>query len=217
MIMLKKKIYFLAVCVSALFSGCFLTTDNGGVEYENPSVWRPQIPADSSGVSTVKGSARTLRTDDAMLITIIPGSLQPTTIEDIVDANGMVSLPLVGEFLIGGITTSQAEKKIREAYVDGGLYKDVTVTVVCKNDVHERVVYISGAINRKGAVPFTDGMTLRMAIVTAGDRTPYASSEVRITRDGNISKHNIYRIENSKESDPVLKPNDMIEVVERWL
>lgn len=217
---LVKKITFLfLVSLSTLFSGCFISMNMNGndVEYENPSAWRPQIPASSSESSIVKTSARTLRSDDTMIITIIPGSLQPTTIDDIIDSNGMVSLPLIGEFLIGGITSSEAEKRIRDAYVNGGLYKDVTVTVVCKNGMHESVVYISGAVNRKGAIPFTDGMTLRMAIVTAGDRTPYASNEVRITRDGNISKHNISRIENSKETDPVLKPNDMIEVVERWL
>lgn len=214
----KRISLLVLVCLSTLFSGCFVSFGNkDGVEYENPSAWRPQIPANSDGGSVAKAAVRTLRTDDTMVITIIPGSLQPTTIDDIIDANGMVSLPLVGEFLIGGLTTSEAEKKIRDAYVNGGLYKDVTVTVVCKNGLHESVVYISGAVNRKGAIPFTEGMTLRMAIVTAGDRTPYASNEVRITRDGNISKHNIYRIENSKETDPVLKPNDMIEIVERWL
>ena len=208
-----KYIAFLSLVVLSVFiSGCSLF---GGAQYENPAVWRPQIPAEANSV--VKGAARTIRTDDTMLITITPGALQASSFEDIVDSNGMVTLPLVGEFLIGGLTTSEAEKKIRDAYVNGGLYKNVTVTVVCRNDVQNSVVYISGAINKKGAIPYIDGMTLRMAIVTAGDRTPYASTEIRITRNGIISKHNISRIENNKEIDPVLKPNDMIEVVERWL
>jgi protein involved in polysaccharide export with SLBB domain len=208
-----KYIAFLSLVVLSVFiSGCSLF---GGAQYENPAVWRPQIPAEANSV--VKGAARTIRTDDTMLITITPGALQASSFEDIVDSNGMVTLPLVGEFLIGGLTTSEAEKKIRDVYVNGGLYKNVTVTVVCRNDVQNSVVYISGAINKKGAIPYIDGMTLRMAIVTAGDRTPYASTEIRITRNGSISKHNISRIENNKEIDPVLKPNDMIEVVERWL
>ena len=208
-----KYIAFLSLVVLSVFiSGCSLF---GGAQYENPAVWRPQIPAEANSV--VKGAARTIRTDDTMLITITPGALQASSFEDIVDSNGMVTLPLVGEFLIGGLTTSEAEKKIRDAYVNGGLYKNVTVTVVCRNDVQNSVVYISGAINKKGAIPYIDGMTLRMAIVTAVDRTPYASTEIRITRNGIISKHNISRIENNKEIDPVLKPNDMIEVVERWL
>lgn len=209
----KYILSLFSLLVLLFLTGCI--SSNGGLNYENPSTWRPEIPTDV--VQTTKGVARALRTDDTMFITITPGTLAPSTIEDVVDANGKVTLPLIGEFLVGGYTTSEVEKLIRDAYVDGGLYKNVTVTVVCKNVLQESVVYISGAVNRKGAIPFSDGMTLRMAIVTAGDRTPYASTEVRITRNGQISKHNISRIENSKEIDPVLKPNDMIEVVERWL
>lgn len=209
----KYILSLFSLLVLLFLTGCI--SSDGGLNYENPSTWRPEIPTDV--VQTTKGVARALRTDDTMIITITPGTLAPSTIEDIVDANGKVTLPLIGEFLVGGYTTSEVEKLIRDAYVDGGLYKNVTVTVVCKNVLQESVVYISGAVNRKGAIPFSDGMTLRMAIVTAGDRTPYASTEVRITRNGQISKHNISRIENSKEIDPVLKPNDMIEVVERWL
>lgn len=209
-----KNITFIVLLVaSMILSGCI--SADGGMDYDNPAAWRPQLPTDVS--TSMKGSARILRQDDRMLVTITPGSLQPSSIEDIIDANGMVTLPLIGEFNIGGLTTSDAEKKIRDAYVNGGLYKNVTVTVVCRNDVQESVVYISGAINRKGAIPYVDGMTLRMAIITSGDRTPYASTEVRITRDGKISKHNISRIEDNKEIDPVLKPNDMIEIMERWL
>lgn len=203
----------MVIALSFFFSGCFST--NGGMEYANPASWRPQLPTEV--VQATKGTARTLRSDDHVLITIVPGTLQPSTIEDIIDAGGMVTLPLVGEFLIGGLTTSEAEKKICDSYVNGGLYKNVTVTVVCRNVVQDSVVYVSGAVNRKGAIPFTDGMTLRMAIVTSGDRTPYASTMVRITRDGQISEHNISRIEDGEETDPVLKPNDMIEVQERWL
>ncbi len=209
----KYILSLFSLLVLLFLTGCI--SSDGGLNYENPSTWRPEIPTDV--VQTTKGVARALRTDDTMFITITPGTLAPSTIEDIVDANGKVTLPLIGEFLVGGYTTSEVEKLIRDAYVDGGLYKNVTVTVVCKNVLQESVVYISGAVNRKGAIPFSDGMTLRMAIVTAGDRTPYASTEVRITRNGQISKHNISRIEDSKEIDPVLKPNDMIEVVERWL
>ena len=134
-----KYIAFLSLVVLSVFiSGCSLF---GGAQYENPAVWRPQIPAEANSV--VKGAARTIRTDDTMLITITPGALQASSFEDIVDSNGMVTLPLVGEFLIGGLTTSEAEKKIRDAYVNGGLYKNVTVTVVCRNDVQNSVVYIS--------------------------------------------------------------------------
>lgn len=209
-----KYITSISVLLFSIFiSGCFFS--NGGMNYDNPSAWRPQIPSEIG--HTIKGAARTLRTDDTVLITITPGALQASTIEDIIDASGMVTLPLIGEFSVGGLTTSEAEKKISDAYVKGGLYKNVTTTVVCRNEVQSSVVYISGAVNKKGAIPYIDGMTLRMAIVTAGDRTPYASTDVRITRDGKISKHNIGRIENNKEIDPVLKPNDMIEVQERWL
>lgn len=210
---IKTTTIALLFAISFLFAGCF--SFNGGMGYENPAAWRPQFPSDAT--STVNGTARILRTDDRMIITITPGALQASSFEDVIDANGMVTLPLVGEFLIGGLTTSEAEKKISDAYVKGGLYKSVTTTVVCRNDVQNSVVYISGAVNKKGAIPYVDGMTLRMAIVTAGDRTPFASTEVHITREGNISKHNIGRIERSKEIDPVLKPNDMIEVKERWL
>lgn len=211
----KIVTFSLLLVLLTIFTGCF--SANGGLKYENPSAWRPEVPDAIVSNNTNGTSARTIRPEDRMLITIIPGTLQPTTIEDIVDANGMITLPLVGEFLVGGYTTSEIEKKVRDAYVNGGLYKDVSATVVCRNASQERVVYVSGAVNKKGAIPFTDGMTLRMAIVTAGDRTTYASSSVRITRDGKISKHNINRIEKNKEIDPVLRPNDMIEVEERWL
>ena len=77
--------------------------------------------------------------------------------------------------------------------------------------------FITGAINKKGGFPYKDGITLWQAIVAAGDINEFAGGKVKLVRDGVTEVHDLNRIKKSKAKDPLLRPGDMVEVLESWL
>ncbi len=199
---------------SYLMCGCLSVFD--GSFHANSNSWRPPVPAQVSIESAATGS-RPLRSDDVVDIIVMTGSSAPMQTSDVVDTEGCVTLPLLGEFSVGGLTTSEAEKAISEAYVSKQYFKKASVTLVCKNMLQEYVIYVTGAVVRKGSLPYKDGITLWQGIVAAGDRTPFGSDKVKLVRNGVTTTYSISKIQSGREPDPVLLPNDMVEVVERWL
>jgi protein involved in polysaccharide export with SLBB domain len=76
----------------------------------------------TSGVST-------LAPGDEVEVRLI-GTPQETTIRDLVDENGCIALPDLGERVhVAGKSTSEAERMIIQLYVDGGHRKAMTVVV----------------------------------------------------------------------------------------
>lgn len=77
--------------------------------------------------------------------------------------------------------------------------------------------FVGGAISEPGQKDFHPGLTLTQAILAAGGATRFASSDVKVSRqgaDGRLvtTKYNLKRIEEGKIPDPVLQPGDRIEV-----
>lgn len=94
--------------------------------------------------------------------------------------DGMVSLPLVGQVRLSGLSLSQARELIihdlaNKVYQPPApreaqrliLPTDIVVTVA-----EYRPVYVSGQVARPGAYPFRPGMTARQAVVVAGGYGP---------------------------------------------
>jgi len=61
----------------------------------------------------------------------LTGIPKPATIRDLVDEKGCISLPDLGSSIhVAGRTTSEAERKIEQLYVDGGHHKELTVVIL---------------------------------------------------------------------------------------
>jgi polysaccharide biosynthesis/export protein len=125
-----------------------------------------------------------------------------------VDAQGAVSLPLVGAVEARGLTTSQLGSAIA-GRLRSGYVRDPSVAVEIET---YRPFFVLGEVTFPGQYPYVPNMTVENAIAIAGGFTPRASKDkVTITRkvQGAPSRFVL----------PLrypLRPGDTIEVAERW-
>lgn len=211
----------LAAAGAAAFSGCSTTATVADFVAPpsalNSAAWTPRLP--EASVEAESGSSRPLRKDDNVNVVLHTraGAHNGSSVSDVIDDAGIVTLPLVGDIKIGGLTTSEAEKKIRDTYIDGGYYRSLDVTVTCPNVVQEQLFYVNGATRKTGAMPWSDGLTLRRAIIQAGDVNDFANGKVEITRNGVSTVYDLGRIARGRDEDPVVLPGDILTARERWL
>lgn len=180
----------------------------------DPHAWVP--PVDDA---IAKYEDRTLQQNDVVEVSIhTSASAAPTSASDIVDIAGFVTLPMVGDIKLGGYTTSEAEKVVRQAYIDGGFYTELNVKVTSPTIMKEleRSYSMTGCVHKKGRFPYREGLTLLRAVIEAGDLTSYANGDIRITRDGVTTEYNLNRIKKLKDEDPLIQPRDIIEAEESF-
>lgn len=179
----------------------------------NPEAWVPPLPP-AVGPANSSGN-RPLRADDKVEISIQPpSSAQGISAADTIDAFGIVTLPYIGDIRIDKLTTSEAETAIRDAYVNGGIFQDVNVKVLCPGMIHGQRVFVSGSVKKIGPIAFRDGMKLLETIIEAGGLNGYASGAVIVSRGGVSRTYDIDRIKRGKEENPILLPGDVIEARE---
>lgn len=85
-----------------------------------------------------------------------------------VSGSGHVSMPLIGEVPVDGLTTAEAERAI-EGRLRHGYLRDPHVSVEVEA---YRPFFVLGEVTAAGQYPFVNGMTIRKAIAIAGGFTP---------------------------------------------
>lgn len=125
-----------------------------------------------------------------------------------VDGSGMISLPLIRNIPVQGITVRELEEEIanrlRPEYL---LNPKVSVEVLTY-----RPFYIYGEVNKPGSYPYVNNMTVINAVALAGGYTYRArQSRVRIIRANDPKKS----ATDAGPDTPVF-PGDVIEVPERY-
>jgi polysaccharide export outer membrane protein len=98
----------------------------------------------------------------------------------VVRPDGKVSLPLISEVAIAGLTPVQAEQLLATKLSTFVHHPKVTVTVV---EIHSRVVYVTGEVLRPGAYALTDTINVVQLISRAGGTTAYAKKKQRLKVD----------------------------------
>lgn len=93
----------------------------------------------------------------------------------VVDGDGQITMPLVGQVVVGKLTLSEASTSLESRLKDGWL-RDPKVTAELTKG---RPYYILGEVNKPGEYPFSAGLTVMNAIASAGDFT-YRADKVRI-------------------------------------
>lgn len=183
----------------------------------NPYAWRPQLPV-SATLDDVATGTRPLRSDDRVTVTLHATALDgPQRHEDIVDGAGYITLPLINDVRVGGLTTSEAEKVIADTYMKSGIYNKIAVTVVCQDMIQEQTYSVTGEMSKRGLFPYKEGMTLLEAVIQAGDLTKFANGTVVLTRNGVSTTYDLDRIRRGKDSDPLIRPRDIIEAKPKWM
>lgn len=99
-----------------------------------------------------------------------------------VEADGMLSFPLIGRITAGDLSVRQFEQALSERLADG-YFKNpaVTVTVV---EYNSRRVFIIGEVREPAAYPLTGVMSVVELLALAGGTTQSASGDAVVVRGG---------------------------------
>jgi len=186
-----------------------LTSDRGSV-VTKPSLEAPRVTPGgrATAVAPAGPGGALIRNGDRIAISL-RGIPQPEEVKEVVDDGGMVNLPFVNDVKIAGMTSSEAEKVIQDAYIKGGYYSSITVIVVTQEDQY----FVLGEVKREGGYPLSSERTLLEAISIAGGYAEFANpSRITIRRGGEELRYNAKRIESLEERDPLIQAGDIIRV-----
>jgi len=126
----------------------------------------------------------------------------------VINSNGMLSLPLIGEVRGAGTTVDQLRTKIMERLSDGYLLNPkVTIEVLTY-----RPFYILGEVNKPGKYPYSSGLTVLNAVATAEGFTYRANKrKVFVKHAGSMEEDQV----SLTPATPV-QPGDTIRIGERY-
>jgi polysaccharide export outer membrane protein len=133
-----------------------------------------------------------------------------------VNGRGLISLPLIGNVEVAGLTAQQAEalvvKKLGESYL-----QDPQVSLFIKEYTSQRVI-IEGAVNKPGVYPLRGPTTLLQSLAIAGGQGSLSDmAEVMLFRtEASGAKQtftfDVDKIRSGQVPDPVVLNEDMIVV-----
>jgi len=134
-----------------------------------------------------------------------------------VSSRGIISLPLIGEVKVAGLTSSALEKRLAELLAKDYL-QNPQVSVFIKEFISQRVT-VSGAVNKPGVYPLKGRTTLLQAIALAGDLDDKASPSDQVTvfrtpptGGKQALEFNFSEISKGQNPDPVVQNDDIITV-----
>ena len=132
----------------------------------------------------------------------------------VVRPDGKVSLPLISEVTVAGLTPVQAEQLLAVKLTAFVHNPKVTVTI---EEIHSRLVYVTGEVLRPGAYALTDTINVVQLISRAGGTTSYAKKkQVYVLRTGSGQRVKVdYRkvlLGQHVEENVQLNPGDTVVV-----
>lgn len=209
-----QKIYICGVLlVMALVSGCVIQPVepvSNTAPTMKTAVYQQGGTNDVSSTSEI--SAYTLKPSDPIYVRF-SGIVEQQVLELVIDENGEIDLLHIDAPVVAaGLTTSALEDKIERLYIDGGIYKTVSVNVT----MTAKVYYVQGEVNAPGQFQLVSGTTLVQAIAGARGLSPYASKKVTVTRQGRIYSYNWKELERDPSLDVKVEAGDVIKVWQSW-
>jgi protein involved in polysaccharide export with SLBB domain len=173
-----------------------------------------QTPAAPDTLDSQKSGPLThvLRNGDRLDVSLraIP---QPENFTTVVDENGNINLPYIGDVQVEGKTAAEAQKLIEQRYISDKIYKFITVIIVPPPSEYS----VSGEVLYPKPYPLTRDLTLLQALSRAGRFTEFANpAKIKIIRKGKVYLFNFDRIQKGLDKDPIIEPGDIIEVPRGW-
>ena len=134
-----------------------------------------------------------------------------------VDANGKISLPLIGVVQAGGDTINELQQDI-QAKLGAKYLQNPQVTVFVKEYTSQRVT-VNGSVKNPGIYPITGKTTLMQVLAQAGGLDPLAEHNGVVlfrTVDGKrmMARFDTDKIINGSMPDPEVYGNDLIDVAQ---
>lgn len=135
--------------------------------------------------------------------------------ELVIEEGGAVTLPLIGEVTVAGLTIKEMEQKLLSALQD--YYPSVNRIEITIREAVSQVIYITGQVGAPGKYNFHKAPNLWEAIREAGGAAPTASLDaVRVVKDrtkgGRSTQYNVQRAleTGSIEDLPDLEAGDTV-------
>lgn len=124
-----------------------------------------------------------------------------------VSSTGSISMPLIGQVAVKGLTLTEVEQEIHRMYLGDYLKKpDISVSIV-----EYRQFYVNGEVDKPGGFSFREGMTVERAITLAGGFT------------GRAAKDKIFIVRENTDGRPIpaklttlIRPGDVVTVEESF-
>lgn len=149
-----------------------------------------------------------LKPGDQVVVQLL-GIPNPSPIEDIVDENGNIKMDFIDTVPAAGKTSAELEAYIKKAYLDGKIYKNVSVSVM----LPMKSYFIRGEVLKPGRFPLLSGVTLLQSIAAAGGFNEYANpKKITIIRGGKTIQVSAYEIERDASQDLTIEEGDVIVV-----
>lgn len=134
-----------------------------------------------------------------------------------VSEEGNITLPLVGEVEVEGLTSAELERKLKSLLEENWL-RDAQVTIFIV-EYQSKKVSVLGAVREQGSYELLGRQTLLQVISQAGGLTPEAGNEIIVIRqqeDGNNAALKIplekLVLEGDVNLNIPLQPNDIINI-----
>ena len=158
-----------------------------------------------------------LKSGDPVIVSL-RGIPHETQLEIVVDENGNIRPPHLDDIQVAGLTGSEVARLVEKAYVEGQIYKRMTVNVITPSQAAQSY-YIQGEVRSPGRYALsTSGVKLMQAIAAAGGYTEFANrSKIRILRGDKTLRFNTKRMEKRPGDDQYLQSGDVIVVPRSWL
>jgi polysaccharide biosynthesis/export protein len=150
--------------------------------------------------------------DDELMISVWH---EPELSQDVVvRPDGMVTLPLLNDIKVLGLTTEELQSLLTEKLKS--IVNEPQVTIVVKA-IRSLKVFLVGAVGKQGVYPLNGSMTALELIAEGGGLGPFAKSRsIYILRTVNAKQvrisFNYKKALTGKGDDPVLEPGDMVVV-----
>lgn len=201
------------LCVLAFFLPGFLAYSQNDGSAPNPAPLAAPASAAPAPAAGANSDTYVIGASDVLTVTVWN---QPTLSGTIlVRPDGMITVSLIGDVQASGMTSLQLADQIANRLKK--YYTDPNVSVVI-SQIHSKLVYLLGEVEKKGPVDMTPGMTLLNAIASAGGLTDYANTKkIYILRGEAGKQQNIpvrYKdaLKGISECNLVLQPGDTIVV-----
>jgi polysaccharide export outer membrane protein len=131
---------------------------------------------------------------------------QPDTTSVYVGEDGTISVPLVGNVQIGGLSPVEAAARVAQALKSGGYFVDPHVTILVTQP-RSQMVSVLGEVNASGQYPITPRTSVVDLLALAGGTKDTASDTVFVLRTDSSGQVNRYVVSlngltNSKDELP---------------
>jgi protein involved in polysaccharide export with SLBB domain len=168
----------LTIAIAMGLIGC-APTIQPGAQPDIAKVARPSAAEINKALATVAMNTSVQKADTEARDT-------PRTVSVRVSQEGMVSLPLIGDVKVAGLTTSGLERELQKQF-DRYIYTPRVGVLVTE---HRQRVSLIGAVTKTGVIELTGPKTVIEILAMAGGVTDQAGTQVQIYREGPNGREN---------------------------